>query len=445
MTAVDHTPVEGRSDVTLLSVRDLQKHFPIREGALQRVAGHVKAVDGVSFDIRRGETLGLVGESGCGKTTLGRVVAGLTDPTSGGVYFGLDESTRARLEALEALAERTPEQQAELARIDANHRVDALDKDAWRRFRRNCQVVFQDSFASLNPRQLVRDIVARPLQVQKEASGSALTERVVELLERVGLGRQHLYRYPHQFSGGQRQRISIARALALDPELVVLDEPTSALDVSVQAQILNLLHDLQQDLGLTYLFITHDLSVVRHMADRIVVMYLGRVAEAGPTDRLFEAAEHPYTDALLAASPEVDDEGGGFHGLEGNVPDPARPPQGCRFHTRCPVATPACGWEVDDVILQLQDVTGVLDGLEGVERSSAFAAELRFEDEAGAGALAAALGGEVIPPAMRSALVESRVEGQSIHLRFEEVDEVVLTERGQDHVAACVLRPSDKG
>lgn len=439
MTAVEHTPVEDRSDVTLLSVRDLRKHFPIREGALQRIAGHVKAVDGVSFDIRRGETLGLVGESGCGKTTLGRVVSGLTDPTSGGVYFGLDEATRARLEALEALSDPTQEQVAEFAAIDGAHRVDALEKEAWRRFRRNCQVVFQDSFASLNPRQLVRDIVARPLQVHKEASGSELTERVVELLERVGLGRQHLYRYPHQFSGGQRQRISIARALALDPELVVLDEPTSALDVSVQAQILNLLHELQQDLGLTYLFITHDLSVVRHMADRIVVMYLGRVAEAGQTNRLFDASEHPYTDALLAASPEVDDEGEGFRGLEGNVPDPARPPQGCRFHTRCPVATPACGWEVDDVVLRLQDVEGVLDGLEGVERSSAFAAELRFEDEAGARGLSDALGGDGIPVPMRAALKESRVDGASVHVRFEEVDEVPLTDRGGGHVAACVL------
>ncbi len=239
---------------TVMAVRDLKKHFPIKEGALQRVAGHVQAVDGVSFDLVRGETLGLVGESGCGKTTLGRVLAGLTPATSGGIFFDLSAQQRTELDAALVAGSTATD-------VASKHRVDQLTGDEWRRFRRNTQMVFQDSFSSLNPRHLVSDIVGRPLRVYKEASGSALIERTVELLEQVGLGRQHLYRYPHQFSGGQRQRISIARALALDPELVILDEPTSALDVSVQAQILNLLHDLQQQRALTFLFITHDLSV----------------------------------------------------------------------------------------------------------------------------------------------------------------------------------------
>ncbi len=418
---------------TLIAVRGLKKHFPIKEGALQRVTGHVQAVDEVSFDIEKGQTLGLVGESGCGKTTLGRLVAGLSEPTAGGVYFDLGPQEKIELDRLMA-------SDAERAEFDDEHRVDLLKGDAWRRFRRNTQMVFQDSFASLNPRQLVKDIVGRPLRVHREASGTALVERVVELLEQVGLGRQHLYRYPHQFSGGQRQRISIARALALDPGLVVLDEPSSALDVSVQAQILNLLHDLQADRGLTYLFITHDLSVVRHMADQIVVMYLGRVSERAPTDDLFAAPRHPYTEALLRASPDLDADGDedGFQGLEGSVPDPARPPQGCRFHTRCVYATRVCGWEIDDVVLRLEETPGLFDRLEDVERRSPFDAELRFESEQAARTLVSTFQNEA-PEPMRDALEDMTVEGRTVAIRFNPVPEVELTSRGTDHEAACVL------
>ena len=322
-------------------------------------------------------------------------------------------------------------------------RIDLLKGDAARTFRRNTQLVFQDSYASLNPRHLIRDIVGRPLKVYREASGTALTERVVELLELVGLGRQHLYRYPHQFSGGQRQRISIARALALDPELVILDEPTSALDVSVQAQILNLLHELQVQRGLTYLFITHDLSVVRHMAERIVVMYLGRVSEAGATDQLFDQPFHPYTHALLQASPDVEGDGAGFRGLEGNVPDPARPPSGCRFHTRCTYATPSCGWEIDDVVRRLEDVPLMFDKLVGVERDSAFAAELQFEDQRAADALVDAIKGDIVPPAMRAAIEELSTGASTVKLRFAEVPDVELQTRPDGREVSCVLETFD--
>jgi oligopeptide/dipeptide ABC transporter ATP-binding protein len=425
----------------VVNVRNLAHHFPIRQGVLQRVGGHVKAVDGVSFDIRRGETVGLVGESGCGKSTLGRCVSGLLTPTAGGSYFGMDASDVARLDALLDIPSdrRTRTETHDLKVLAGNHRMDAVSKATWRKFRRNCQMVFQDAFASLNPRHLVRDIVGRPLKIYDEASGGALTERVVELLESVGLGRQHLYSFPHQFSGGQRQRISIARALALEPEFIILDEPTSALDVSVQAQILNLLAVLQQEHRLTYLFISHDLNVVRHMSDRIIVMYLGKICEVGHADDLFDRSRHPYTEALVAANPALEDSETSIR-LSGAVPDPAAPPAGCRFHTRCPAVTSQCGWEIDDVLRFLEE-RGRSEHLEGVERRSAFEAELKFDSEEQAAALVRDLSkeGKDSPQPMQEALVRLDANGTKVGLRFDSVGEPRLHELGADHETACIL------
>jgi oligopeptide transport system ATP-binding protein len=299
----------------LLEVRHLVKHFPIKSGVLiDRTVASVKAVDDVSLTVNRGETLGLVGESGCGKSTLCRTIMQLLSPTSGSVKFEGKEMAGASRRALRPL-------------------------------RREIQMIFQDPYASLNPRKRVGQIVGDPLKLQGVASGNDLKRQVQELLDRVGLSAEHYNRYPHEFSGGQRQRIGIARALALRPKLIVADEPVSALDVSIQAQIINLLDDLQDDFGLTYIFVAHDLGVVRHVSDRIAVMYLGKVVETAPADKLYTEPVHPYTVALLSAVPIPDPRENRAREplvLEGDVPSPIDPPSACRFHTRCPYATDVC-------------------------------------------------------------------------------------------------------
>jgi oligopeptide/dipeptide ABC transporter ATP-binding protein len=296
----------------LLRVRGLRKWYPLRAGLFGRARAFVRAVDGVSFDVAAGETFALVGESGCGKTTVGRSILRLVPPTSGEVHFdGRD--------------------------------VLALRGAELRRLRRDMQIVFQDPYASLNPRMTVGAIVGEAVEVHGLARGSELDDRVAAVLERVGLSPDHRARYPHQFSGGQRQRIGIARALALEPRFIVCDEAVSALDVSIQAQILNLLAELQQALSLTYLFISHDLAVVEHLADRVAVMYLGQIVESAPAAELFAEPRHPYTRALLAANPMPDpDAPAGPAPLEGEVPSAIAPPAGCRFHPRCPQAFEPC-------------------------------------------------------------------------------------------------------
>jgi peptide/nickel transport system ATP-binding protein len=299
----------------LLKVEGLQKHFPIRKGVLQRQVGAVKAVDGIDFEVRQGETLGVVGESGCGKSTMGRVITRLQDPTGGSIHFEGKDITR-------------------------------LNTAGMRPLRRDIQMIFQDPYGSLNPRHTIGSIVSAPFRLQGVEPEGGVKKEVQRLLELVGLSPEHYNRYPHEFSGGQRQRIGIARALALKPKLVVADEPVSALDVSIQAQVVNLMDDLQQELGLTYVIIAHDLSVVRHVSDRIAVMYLGKIVELADRTALYEAPMHPYTKALMSAVPVPDPKRRGAKSerilLKGDVPSPISPPSGCRFHTRCWKATEIC-------------------------------------------------------------------------------------------------------
>ena len=301
----------------LIRVSNLKKHFPIRRGVFRRQVGAVQAVDGISFDIYKGETLGLVGESGCGKSTAGRTILQLLTPTEGKVYFGQEDLTD-------------------------------LSRNELRRKRRHMQMIFQDPYASLNPRMQVGSIIGEPLQIHGIGNGASRKERVQELLSVVGLNPYFVKRYPHEFSGGQRQRIGIARALATNPSFIVADEPISALDVSIQAQVVNLLDDLKAELGLTYLFIAHDLSMVRYISDRVAVMYLGRIVEMGVRDEVYDHPLHPYTQALLSAIPIPDPDREATRKriiLEGDVPSPANPPAGCRFNPRCSYATDICRQE----------------------------------------------------------------------------------------------------
>jgi oligopeptide/dipeptide ABC transporter ATP-binding protein len=324
---------------TLMDIRQLVKYYPVTGGVFRHHIADVKAVDGVDLKIARGECLGLVGESGCGKTSLGKTILRLHDATSGRMYF--DQPAEKVEEAEQLFSSSAPPAQKAALRREMD--VMMMRGSRLRSLRQKMQIVFQDPSNSLNPRMLIRDIVAEPLEAQHLIKRRDVEGRVLELLEVVGMGKGHLKRYPHEFSGGQRQRIAIARALATNPEFILMDEPTSALDVSVQAQILNLLKRLQHDFNLTYLFVTHHLLVVKYTSDRIAVMYLGKVAELGPTAKIFERPLHPYTQALLSAIPVPDPE---THReriiLTGDVPNPVNPPKGCRFNPRCAHAREIC-------------------------------------------------------------------------------------------------------
>ena len=315
----------------LVQVDNLVKHFPIRSGGLLgRTVGQVQAVDGVSLTISRGQTLGLVGETGCGKSTLARCIAGLIPVTSGTVTF-------------------------------EGHNITNLSRRAMQPYRREIQMIFQDPYGSLNPRRRVGSIIGEPFAVHNMLSGAARKKKVQELMERVGLNPEHFNRFPAEFSGGQRQRIGVARALALQPKLIICDEPVSALDVSIQAQVLNLLADLQDDFGLSYLFIAHDLEVVRHVSHAVTVMYLGRIAESGPKDTVYDVPRHPYTNALLSAVPSADPEAAAARQriiLTGDVPSPINPPSGCRFHPRCPKAQDLCSQQEPQLEVKAGDPPG---------------------------------------------------------------------------------------
>ena len=317
----------------LVEVRKLKKYYPIQGGIFKKRIGDVKAVDGVSLKIRKGECLGLVGESGCGKTTLGKTILRLLKPTKGHIYFDVLEETKQEMEKLEESRGSNPQKLQELER---EYDLSNFEGKRLKNLRRRMQIVFQDPSSSLNPRMLIKDIVGEPLTVRRLSKGLEKRERVINLLQKVGLSDDHLFRYPHEFSGGQRQRIAIARALATNPDFVILDEPTSALDVSVQAQILNLLQELQNEFGLTYLFITHHLLVVERISHRIAVMYLGKVVELADTKEIFKNPLHPYTQALFSAIPIPDPEvPKKIIVLQGDVASPANPPSGCSFHPRC--------------------------------------------------------------------------------------------------------------
>lgn len=312
------------AETLLLEVKHLKKHFPIKGGVFSKTIGYVYAVDDINFTLEKGETLGLVGESGCGKSTTGRTILRLIEPTDGAIYFeGQDITT--------------------------------LDKSAMRALRREMQIIFQDPYASLNPRMTVGSIIGEPLEIHKIAKGSEKEERVASLLQKVGLRAEDMRKYPHEFSGGQRQRIGIARALALNPKLIVCDEPVSALDVSIQAQVINLLEDLQSEFGLSYLFIAHNLNVVEHISNRVAVMYLGQIVELASDEELYRNPQHPYTEALLSAVPIPDPTVKKKRIiLEGDVPSPINPPKGCHFHTRCVYKDKIC----EEVEPEFKDIGG---------------------------------------------------------------------------------------
>lgn len=363
----------------ILIVSHLTKYFPYNIGI--RAKGSVKALDDASFTLYEGETLGIVGETGCGKTTLGRTILRLIDATRGDIYFDLPMEQMEHigrligeydsLMAREATTETEPrmaELSREIGEFRKKYSLTLMSKRDLKKYRNRMQPVFQDPFSSLDPRRLIKDTLMEPLKLMTRMSTEEILEKINSLLDEVGLNEEHLYRFPHEFSGGQRQRIGVARSIAVEPKLLVLDEPTSALDVSVQAQILNTLRDLQKSRGLSFLFISHNLSVIRMMSDRVAVMYLGKIVELAETDKLFETMLHPYTKSLLLSIPVPDPERKRkLYVLEGEIPSPSNPPKGCYFHPRCPEATRYCGWSPSDLA---EPFVGLVDPFRNPEMNS---------------------------------------------------------------------------
>jgi len=443
-------PDRIRNEV-LFAARGLRKHFDVKGGVLQRTIAKVRAVDGVDLAIRRGETVALVGESGCGKTTLGRLLLRLIEPTEGDVLFNVPESVYQRIRTNGSSRGKDDGAVEELVR---RYSMTRLRRRAMKSLRRFFQPVFQDPFTSLDPRMLIKDILAEPLIVNNLATRLEAYDRAAKELQEVGLRPEHLDRFPHEFSGGQRQRIAIARALVSEPEFLLLDEPTSALDVSVQAQILNLLRDIQGRQGLTYLLITHNLSVVKHMADRVAVMYLGRIVERAPAAELFRNPLHPYTKALLSAIPVPDPSRRRERILlPGEIPSPINPPTGCRFHTRCNVVMPHCGWSPRDLagpaaylfdptrnpeaaeLSILEEVVISGDRLRLVYRQPA-------TDDQRARVERIVRERAALPDGIRFQAIQSvELKGGEVALQFLSPVEPDLVEVGPRHFVACYLYP----
>lgn len=423
---------------TLIVGRGLKKFFEIKTGLFSRKRLNVKAVDGVDITINKGEVVGLVGESGCGKTTLGRLILRLIEPTDGELYYNPSEEILEKIKNGEKIS------QDELKKYSIFH----MGKNDVRELRRHMQIVFQDPYSSLDPRYLIKDIIAEPLRSFGWDSKDAYS-RVEELLKSVGLGPEFMNKFPHELSGGQRQRVAIARALALKPEFVVLDEPTSALDVSVQAQVLNLLDDLRKELDLTMLFISHHILVVRHIADRIMVMYLGKIVEIAETKEIFKNPLHPYTQALLSAVPVPDPKTKRMKiHLEGEVPSPVNPPKGCSFHTRCKFAFEKCGWTANELVEYLRLVMdptrneelkgNILDEIEIVSDTELI---LRFKELENPGNIRGVIDKEKINNNIRAfyGIMGIEASGKEVKIKLYEPKVPELKNVGNNHFVACFL------